>query len=88
MKILIFLFLFSITNSQTGTVKFYNEKGFGYIVGKDKIEYFVYTDGLIDEIKRNDEVSFKVRDTRKGLEAYEVRIIEKKSYDRSSRKTN
>ncbi len=55
----------TIQNSKnyTGTVKFYNnEKGFGYI------------ESLIDEISANDKVVYKVRDTRKGIEAFDVRL--------------
>ncbi len=67
----------TIQNSKnySGTVKFYNEaKGFGYI--KDsatKQEIFVYESELIDEISKDDEVVYKMRNTRKGFEAFEVR---------------
>ena len=59
-----------------GTVKFYNEdKGFGYIVDNNsKDELFVYEEGLIDEIYDDDFVKYNTRDTRKGLEAYDVRL--------------
>ena len=59
-----------------GIVKFYNEdKGFGYIKDNDtRDELFVYDEGLIDEIYDDDAVKYKIRDTRKGLEAYDVRL--------------
>jgi len=58
-----------------GVVKFYNEeKGFGYIIdAENRAELFVYEEGLIDEIQDNDNVKYLIRDTRKGLEAYDVR---------------
>jgi len=71
----------------TGVVRFYNEdKGFGYIIDNETgDDLFVYEGGLIDEIygecdslknplKDNDNVKYNVRNTRKGLEAYNVRL--------------
>ncbi len=79
--------IFSETNDSTnnmqestkiyfGVVKFYNEdKGYGYIIDNDtKDELFVYEEGIIDEIYDNDNVKYNIRDTRKGLEAYNVRL--------------
>lgn len=59
-----------------GVVKFYNEEqGFGYIIDEEsRDEIFVYEDGLIDEIYDNDEVQYYKRDTRKGYEAFDVRL--------------
>ena len=59
----------------TGIVKFFNEtKGFGFIketaTGK---EYFVHVSGLVDEIKENDEVTFELKEGKKGLNAVEVK---------------
>lgn len=64
-----------------GVVKYYIElKGFGYILDDStKDEIFVYYDKLIDEIKKGDRVSYNVRNTRKGLEAFNVRLIIKKT---------
>lgn len=59
-----------------GTVKFFNEsKGFGFIVeeGTNK-EYFVHVTGLVDEIKEGDEVSFELKDGKKGLNAVSVKV--------------
>jgi len=68
----------TIQNSKnyTGIVKFYNnEKGFGYIVdAATKQDLYVYDESLIDEISANDKVVYKVRDTRKGIEAFDVRL--------------
>jgi len=59
-----------------GFVKYYNpEKGFGYIIDiQSKDELFVYENGLIDEISENINVTFDKYDTRKGIEAINVRI--------------
>lgn len=83
-NILIFFVLFFAIGAEgtiekslhsTGTVKYYKQdSGFGYIIDKEtRKELFVYEEGLIDEINNSDKVSFKIRDTRKGLEAYDVR---------------
>lgn len=60
-----------------GTVKFFNEtKGFGFIRDEESSEeYFVHAKGLIDEIKENDEVSFDLKEGRKGLNAVNVKLV-------------
>jgi CspA family cold shock protein len=60
----------------TGTVKFFNEtKGFGFIreteTGK---EYFVHVTGIIDKIKDNDNVTFEIKEGKKGLNAVNVKL--------------
>ncbi len=59
-----------------GTVKFFNEtKGFGFIKEADSDqEYFVHVSGLVNEIKENDEVTFELREGRKGLNAVNVKL--------------
>lgn len=61
----------------TGTVKFFNDlKGFGFIKDHDSDnEYFVHVSGLVDEIKENDQVSFELKEGRKGLNAVNVKVI-------------
>ena len=58
-----------------GIVKFFNkEKGFGFI--KDNAsnkEYFVHESGLDDYIKETDEVSFELKEGKKGLNAVNVK---------------
>ena len=58
-----------------GIVKFFNkEKGFGFI--KDNVsnkEYFVHESGLDDYIKETDEVSFELKEGKKGLNAVNVK---------------
>lgn len=61
----------------TGTVKFFNtSKGFGFIApdegGKD---VFVHQNGLIDNIKEGDKVSYDVEQGQKGLNATNVKKI-------------
>lgn len=60
-----------------GTVKFFNDsKGYGFI--KDTAtdqEYFVHVSGLIDEVKENDEVTFDLKEGRKGLNAVNVKLV-------------
>jgi CspA family cold shock protein len=59
-----------------GTVKFFNStKGFGFIkeAGTGK-EFFVHISGLIDEVRENDEVTFELKDGKKGPNAINVRI--------------
>ncbi len=62
---------------KTGKVKFFNEsKGFGFIADDETgEEYFVHVTGLIDEIRENDEVSYDLKEGKKGLNAVEVKRI-------------
>ena len=62
---------------KTGKVKFFNEtKGFGFIKIEDsEQEIFVHSSGLIDRIKQDDKVTFKVTEGKKGLNAIEVRKV-------------
>lgn len=59
-----------------GTVKFFNEtKGFGFIKDSESDnEYFVHISGLIDKIKNDDEVTFELKEGKKGLNAVNVRL--------------
>ncbi|MDR2928034.1 MAG: cold shock domain-containing protein [Cytophagaceae bacterium] len=59
-----------------GTVKFFNEtKGFGFIKDMDSgEEYFVHVSGLVDKIRENDEVTFELKEGRKGVNAVNVKL--------------
>jgi cold shock protein len=60
-----------------GKVKFFNEsKGFGFIKDDESgTEYFVHVTGLIDQIRENDEVSFELKEGKKGLNAVNVKQL-------------
>jgi cold shock protein len=60
-----------------GKVKFFDEtKGFGFIKNESSgEEYFVHVSGLIDQIKKDDEVKYDVTDGKKGKNAINVKVI-------------
>ncbi len=60
-----------------GKVKFFNEtKGFGFIKDSQSgTEYFVHISGLIDSIKENDDVSYELKEGKKGLNAVNVKLL-------------
>ncbi len=60
-----------------GTVKFFNEaKGFGFITPEDgSKDVFVHANGLTDEIKEGDKVSYEVEEGQKGLNAVGVTVV-------------
>lgn len=63
--------------TNTGTVKFFNEeKGYGFIKDDDSSkDYFVHAKGLIDQIAKNDRVSYDLEEGRKGLNAVQVKLL-------------
>jgi cold shock protein len=70
-------FLITSHQMKVGTVKFFNEtKGFGFVketaTGQ---EYFVHVSGLlVDSIREKDEVTFELKEGKKGLNAVNVRL--------------
>jgi CspA family cold shock protein len=60
-----------------GKIKFFNAvKGFGFISTNDSTkEYFVHVTGCLDTINENDEVEFELKDTPKGMNAINVKLI-------------
>lgn len=64
---------------QEGIVKFYNDsKGFGFIAtAEEGNDVFVHSSGLLDNVKENDNVSFEVQRGPKGLNAINVKRINK-----------
>ena len=62
---------------KVGTVKFFNEtKGFGFVKETSTgQEYFVHVSGLlVDNIREKDEVTFELKEGKKGLNAVNVRL--------------
>ena len=59
-----------------GTVKFFNkQKGFGFIKEeKSGQEYFVHVTDIEQEISENDAVTFEIQETKKGLNAVNVKL--------------
>lgn len=64
-------------HTNTGTVKFFNEeKGYGFIKDDNgNKDYFVHANGLIDDITKDDRVSFNIEEGRKGPNAVDVTRI-------------
>jgi len=62
---------------KTGKVAFFNtDKGYGFINEDDSQErFFVHVNGLVDEIKEGDKVSFQIEKGPKGFNAVEVKLI-------------
>jgi cold shock CspA family protein len=60
-----------------GKVAFFNtEKGYGFIAENGTGEkYFVHANGLLEEIKENDNVSFELERGLKGMNAIKVQIV-------------
>ncbi|RKF03648.1 MULTISPECIES: cold-shock protein [Tenacibaculum] len=63
---------------QEGTVKFFNSsKGFGFITSSESGEdIFVHNSGLIDDVRENDKVRYDTEQGRKGLNAFNVEIVD------------
>jgi CspA family cold shock protein len=63
---------------KTGKVKFFNvSKGYGFIKDTETdTDYFVHVSGLVDEIKENDDVTFDLKEGKKGMNAVDVKLIQ------------
>ncbi|MBS3770182.1 MAG: cold shock domain-containing protein [Bacteroidales bacterium] len=61
-----------------GKVKFFNEsRGFGFIKDSESDnEYFVHVSGIIEEIQEEDEVTFELKEGKKGLNAVNVKLLQ------------
>ncbi len=64
---------------RTGVVKFYiDEKLFGFLIDDEtNEEVYVPVAGLIDEIKKNSKVTYRVIEGKNGPEAIDVRVVKK-----------
>ena len=60
-----------------GKVKFFNDsKGYGFIKDNETgEEHFVHVSGLIDQVNEDDEVTFELKEGRKGLNAVDVKLV-------------
>ena len=68
----------SLANAvRTGIVTFFNDaKGYGFIKDVNSQEsIFVHLNGLVDQIKENNKVSFEVEMGQKGLNAINVKLV-------------
>ena len=65
-----------VSTTRTGIVTFFNEsKGFGFIKDlKTQESIFVHVNGLIDEVKENNRVTFEVEKGLKGPMAVKVKL--------------
>jgi cold shock CspA family protein len=66
-----------VTSIRKGRVDFFNSsKGFGFIKETDTQErYFVHVNGLTEEIKENDVVTFEIERSFKGMNAVNVKKV-------------
>ncbi len=64
----------------TGKVEFFNDsKGYGFIRELDTQEkYFVHINGLLEEVKEGDKVTFELEKGLKGMNAVKVKKVTKK----------
>jgi CspA family cold shock protein len=62
-----------------GKVKFYiDEKLFGYLIDEETgEEIYIPVAGLIDEIRKNDIVSYRLSHGEKGKEAIDIRKLKR-----------
>ena len=62
---------------KNGKVKFFNDaKGYGFVIDTEsETDYFVHVSGLIDEVKEDDEVTFELKEGKKGLNAVNVKLV-------------
>jgi CspA family cold shock protein len=63
---------------ETGTVKFFNEaKGFGFVKNAQGKDLFVHVSSIISgALNEGDKVEFETREGKKGMEAYNVRVVD------------
>jgi len=67
------------SDTRRGKVKFYiDEKLFGFLLDEETgEEIYIPVAGLIDEIRKNDIVSYRLAEGEKGKEAIDVRKLKK-----------
>lgn len=63
-----------------GRIKWYNEKkGYGFIESEETGDIFVHSSGIIDHgfftLTTDDKVSFEIKETPRGRQAFKVKRI-------------
>ncbi len=60
-----------------GVVKFFNEnKGYGFIIEDNSLtDYFMHVSKLKSRVKKGDRVSFEVEQSKKGLQAVNIKLL-------------
>jgi CspA family cold shock protein len=63
---------------ETGTVKFFNEaKGFGFVKNAQGKDFFVHVSSISSgTLNEGDKVEFETREGKKGMEAYNVKVVD------------
>lgn len=66
-----------VESIRTGRVEFFNDqKGYGFIKEHETQEkYFVHVNGLLEEIKEGDKVTFELERGMKGMNAIRVKKV-------------
>lgn len=66
-----------VESVRTGRVEFFNDqKGYGFIKEHETQEkYFVHVNGLLEEIKEGDKVTFELERGMKGMNAIRVKKV-------------
>ncbi len=69
----------SVKKSKIGKVKFFNrQKGYGFIESENTSkDVFVHATNLEDYVKKGDKVAFELEYSTKGLEAKNVKVVDK-----------
>ncbi len=73
--LILYLFTHYLLIMNTGKIKFFVEsKGFGFIVHDDNNEeLFFHVSGFVDEVQKDDDVSFDIIDGKKGPNAINIK---------------
>lgn len=71
--------LMETNGMRKGTVKFYiDEKLYGFLIDDEtRQEVHIPVAGLIDEIKKNDRVVYRLHEGKNGPEAIDVRVTKR-----------
>lgn len=61
-------------DTSKGIIKFYNvTKGYGFIVDQSGSDLFFHVTSILEEVKKDDMVSYVVKETKKGMSAVDVK---------------